>query len=112
MVFLELRQEPGVHSRVIVSMILQSSCFPVKSGLLSSYEGHLSNLLDAWQVNMDTSRGEAGDPGSLYSCHRDIEIPINFRQESGIIIFLSIELHVPLEVSKGCEASCADKAWT
>ena len=33
------------------------------SGLLSSYEGHLRNLLEAWQGNTDTSRGEAGDPG-------------------------------------------------
>ena len=32
----------------------------VTSGLLSSYEGHLRNLLEAWQGNTDTSRGEAG----------------------------------------------------
>ena len=32
-----------------------------KSGLLSSYEGHLRNLNYAWQVNMNTSGGEAGD---------------------------------------------------
>ena len=38
------------------------------------------------QGNTDTSRGEAGDPGSLSSCHRDIGIPINFQQESGIVI--------------------------
>ena len=35
------------------------------SGLLSSYDGQLRNLLEAWQGNMDTSRGEAGDRGSL-----------------------------------------------
>ena len=38
------------------------------SGLLSSYEGHLRNLHEAWQGNTDASRGEAGDPGSLSSC--------------------------------------------
>ena len=79
------------------------------SELLSSYEGHLRNLHEAWQGNTDTSQGEVGDPGSLSCCHSDIGIPINFQQESGIITFLSIELRVPLKVSKGCEASCPDE---
>ena len=57
----------------------------VTSGLLSSYKGHLRNSHEAWQGNTDASRGEAGDPGSLYSCHSDIGIPINFQQESGIV---------------------------
>ena len=30
------------------------------SGLLSSYERQLRNLLEAWQGNMDTFQGEAG----------------------------------------------------
>ena len=45
------------------------------------------NLLEAWQGNTDASRGEAGDPGSVSSCHSDIGIPINFQEDSGIIIF-------------------------
>ena len=49
------------------------------SGLLSSYNGHLSNLLMARQGKMDTSRGQAGDLGSLYSFHSDIANPINFQ---------------------------------
>ena len=53
------------------------------SGLLSSYEGNLRNLLEASQGNMDASQGEAGDPETLSSCHSDIGIPINFQQESG-----------------------------
>ena len=57
------------------------------SGLLSSYEGHLRNLLKAWQGSMDASRGEAEDPGSLSSFHSYVGIPINFQQESGIITF-------------------------
>ena len=57
------------------------------SGLLYSYEGYLRNLLEAWQGNTDASRGEAGEPGSLSSCHSDIGIPINFQQELGIVIF-------------------------
>ena len=28
-----------------------------------------------------------GDPGSLFSCHRDIGIPINFQEKSGIFNF-------------------------
>ena len=57
------------------------------SGLLSSYEGHLRNLLEAWQGNRDASQCEAGDPGSLSSCPRDVGIPINFQEESGIVTF-------------------------
>ena len=80
------------------------------SGLLSSCEGIHGILLEACQGNRDTSRGEAEDPGSLSSCHRDIGIPINFQEESGIISFCSIELRVSLKVSKGCGASPVDEA--
>ena len=57
------------------------------SGLLTSCEGLLCILIEAWQGNRDASRGEAGEPESLYSCHRDIGIPIYFQEESGIISF-------------------------
>ena len=40
-----------------------------KSGLLSSYEGHLRNLNYAWQDNTHTSGGEVGDQVSLSSFH-------------------------------------------
>ena len=49
---------------------------------------------------------------SLSSCHSDIGSPINFQQESGIVTFLSSELRMTLEVSKGCEASCPDEVGT
>ena len=57
------------------------------SGLLSRCDGHVGFLLEAWQGNRDASQGEPGDPGSLSSCHRDIEIPISFQEESGIVSF-------------------------
>ena len=38
-------------------------------------------------MQRDASRCEVGDPGTLSSCHTDIGIPINFQEESGIIIF-------------------------
>ena len=41
-----------------------------------------------------------GDQASLSSFHRDIEIPINFQEESGLVTFCSIELHQPLELSR------------
>ena len=82
------------------------------SGLLSSYEGHLRKLFQAWQGNRDSSGGEAGDQVSLSSCDRYIGFPINFQEESGIVTFASSELRMPLEVSKGCEASCRDEAGT
>ena len=40
-----------------------------------------------------------GDQVSLSSFHRDIGIPINFQEESGLGTFGSIELRAPLEVS-------------
>ena len=82
------------------------------SRLLSSYQGQLRNLHEAWQGNVDAFHGEAGDQGSLSSCHSDFGIPSNFQQESAIVIFLGIELCVPLEVSKGCDASGPDDSGT
>ena len=42
--FLELRQEPGLYSRVTAGMALQTPLFSAKSGHLSSYNGQLRNL--------------------------------------------------------------------
>ena len=53
------------------------------SGLMSSYEGPFRNLLEALKGNSDASRSEAGDQGSLSTCHSDIGIPINFRKIQG-----------------------------
>ena len=58
-----------------------------KSGLLSSYDGHLRNLNYTWQGNTDTSGCEVGDQGSLSSFHRDIGILINFQEESVPVTF-------------------------
>ena len=49
------------------------------SGLMSSYQEHIGNLLESWQGNRDASLVETWDPGSLSMCHRDIRIPINFQ---------------------------------
>ena len=57
------------------------------SGLLSSYDGHLRNLQEDWQGNMDAARGEVGNPASLSSCYRAIGIPINFQEVLGIVTF-------------------------
>ena len=58
-----------------------------KSGLLSSYDGHLRNLNYAWQDNTDASGGEVGDQVSLSSFHRDVGITIHFQEESGLVTF-------------------------
>ena len=42
--FLELRQEPGIYSRDTAGMAIQTPLCSAKSGLLSSYDGHVSNL--------------------------------------------------------------------
>ena len=41
-----------------------------------------------------------GDHASLSSFQKDLGFPINFKEESGLGTFLSIELRGPLEVSK------------
>ena len=57
------------------------------SVLLSSYYGNLRNLNYAWQDNTDAFGGEAGIQGSLSSWQSDIQIPIHFPKESGIVTF-------------------------
>ena len=49
---------------------------------------------------MDASGNQEGDLASFSSWHSDIGIPINFQEESRVVTFGSIELHVPLEVSR------------
>ena len=58
-----------------------------KSGLLSSYDGHLEKLNYAWQENTDASGGEPGGQESLFSWHSYLGFPINFHEESGIVTF-------------------------
>ena len=58
-----------------------------KAGLMSSYDGHLGKLKQAWQKNSDASRGEASGQASLISWQSYIGVPINFHEESGIITF-------------------------
>ena len=54
------------------------------SRLLFSYEGHLRNLLEAWQGNRDPSRGEAGDPFEIMSWV-DIDNSTSFQIEISLI---------------------------
>ena len=58
-----------------------------KSGLLSSYDGHLGKLNSAWQENTDASADELGGQASLISCHSYIGIPVKVHEESGILTF-------------------------
>ena len=80
-----------------------------KSGLLSSYDGHLRKLKSASQENTDASGSEPEGQMSLISWHSYIAIPINFHEESGIVTFWSNELNEPLEVSNGYEALCPEE---
>ena len=80
-----------------------------KSGLLSSYVGHLGKLNYAWQENTDASGCELGGQVSLISLHSYIGIPINFHEGSGIVTFSSIEISAPHEFSNGCEALCQEE---
>ena len=80
-----------------------------KSGLLSSYDGHLQKLNYAWQEIIDASGGEPRGQASLIRWNSYIGIPINFHEESGIITFCSNELSAPLYVSNRCEALCPEE---
>ena len=85
--FLEMRQAPGVYSRVTAEMAFETPLCSAKSGHLSSYDGHLGKINYAWQENTDTSGGEPGGQASLISWHSYIGVPINFHEESGIVTF-------------------------
>ena len=61
MVFLELRLDNGVCSRITERVAISNFVCLVTSGLLSSSDGHLRNLNYTWQDNTDASGGEAGD---------------------------------------------------
>ena len=110
MVFLELRREPGVCSRVTAVVAIRNFCLfsDVRTPFKFRWTSQESKL--CWQDNTDPSGGEAGDRGSLSSWNSDIGIPIHFQKESVIVTFSNIELRVPLEVSKGCYSPCPDEA--
>ena len=80
MLFLELRPDPGVCSRVMVAVAIKTFVCSAASGLQSNYDGYLSNLNYALQDNTDASGGEAGYRVSLSSWKSDIWIPIHFEE--------------------------------
>ena len=65
----------------------KTSVCSATSGLLSSYEGHLSNLHEAGEGNTVASRGEAGDRRSLSSCHSDLGILSIFKKSQALSPF-------------------------
>ena len=77
MYILELRREWPFETWVISA----------KSGLLSSYDGHLGRLNYAWQEITDASGCEPGGQASLITSYTYMGIPINFLKESGIVTF-------------------------
>ena len=56
-----------------------------KSGLLSSYDGHLWKFNYVWQENTDASGDEPGGQAFLISWQSYIGIPIKFHEELGIV---------------------------
>ena len=58
MVFLELRREPGIYSHVMAGMALQSHVCSATSGLLSTSNGQIGILLEAWKRNRVPCQGE------------------------------------------------------
>ena len=87
MSFLELRQAPGVYSRVPVGWQFETRVCSATSGLLSSDDGHLGKLNYDWHENTDDSGGKPGGQASLISWHSYIGIPINFHKETAMVTF-------------------------
>ena len=56
--FLQLQQEHGVYSRVMLGWNFNTRVSSATSALLSSYDGYIRNLSWASQDNTDASRGE------------------------------------------------------
>ena len=81
MVFLQLRQEPGVCSRVMAGVAIKNFCLfiDVRTPVSLRCTPQESKLRSAGQH--DASGGEAGDRGSLSSWNSDIGIPIHFQEE-------------------------------
>ena len=77
MYILELRRGWPFETRV----------YSAKSGLLSSYDGHLGKLNYVWQENTDASGREPGGQASLIRWQSYVGIPINYHDESGIVTF-------------------------
>ena len=61
--------------------------YSAMSGVLSRCEGCFGILPEALQGKCDAFQGEMGDPLSLSRCHRDIGVPINLQEESGMVSF-------------------------
>ena len=86
-----------------------------------SCEGHLGILLEAWQGNRDATRGEAGAPVSLCSCHRDIGfLSIFMRSQalssfealnSGLLSSCQRDVRPPVEMRQGIWALSKDSTW-
>ena len=86
--FLELRQEPhGYILELQRAWTFETSLCSAKSGLQPTCDGPLRNLNKASQENTDPSGSEVGDQASLSIFHRDIGIPFNFQEESGLSTF-------------------------
>ena len=85
MVFLELRREPGVHSRVSAGVAINNFCFfsDIRTPLLLRWTPQESKL--GWAEQYGRFWGEAGDRGSHSILHSDVGTPFHFQKESGIV---------------------------
>ena len=86
-VFLEFWWDLGYILELGQGWLFKTLLYTATSELMSSCTGHFGILLEGWQGNRDASPDEAGDTASLSIFHRDIGIPINFLEESGIVSF-------------------------
>ena len=109
MVFLKLRQEAGVPSRVTMGWPFKTRVCSAISQLQSRFQGHLWILLESWQGSRDASRVEEGDPGSLSRV--PFQLPLgywySYQFSRGVRNRLLLKHATPHSSGdiKGCEAS-------
>ena len=107
--FLELRQDPGVYSRVTARMSIRNSSLFIEVRKLSRYEGQFRNVKYSVQDNTDASGCLVGVQVSFSIWHSDIGIPNYIKNLLGIVNIWSSELHVVCELSKSCQAPFWDE---
>ena len=81
-VFLKLWRQPVYVLELEPEWPFKTRVGSATSGLLSSCEGHLVILLEAWQDNGYASRFEVGDQVSLCSCQCDTVTHVSFPKDS------------------------------
>ena len=102
--FLELRQEPGVYSRVMAGWNFNTRVSSATSALLSSYDGYIRNLISASHDNTDTSRSVEWHRGLLSNSTVILGFLTIFKNCQASTKFEAVKSTWLSSCQQGCEA--------